>query len=121
VVATAAAVGTPEERTHKQAIGSNQMAGRGSKPGEHRGGRRKGVPNKNTSALKDAILRAAELVGSDGKGTDGLVGYLVSVAKADTKAFAGLLGKVLPTQLSGSGGGPVQVQIVRYCDEEEVA
>lgn len=64
-------------------------------------GRKKGVPNKNTAALKDAILRAAELVGADGNGKEGLTGYLQQVAIADMKAFCGLLGKVLPLQVVG--------------------
>jgi hypothetical protein len=87
---------------------SSQRKGKGgSKPGERRGGRQKGTPNKTTAALKDAILTAAELCGADGKGKDGTVGYLTYVAKTDVKAFAGLLGKVLPLQLAGKDGEPV--------------
>ncbi len=36
------------------------------------GGRKAGTPNKVTSALKEAILEAAEVAG----GNEGLVGYL---------------------------------------------
>ena len=43
--------------------------------GERRG-RKAGVPNKIPPLLKDAILEAASLVGFDGMGKDGLVGYL---------------------------------------------
>lgn len=39
--------------TAKKAKNSN----RGSKPGEHRGGRKKGTPNKVTIELKDAARR----------------------------------------------------------------
>lgn len=63
-------------------------------------GRAKGTPNKTTKALKDAILMAAEEVGEDGAGKDGLVGYLRQVAKEDVKAFSGLLGKVLPLTIN---------------------
>lgn len=70
-------------------------------------GRPKGSPNKTTAALKEAILLAAEQVGEDGEGYDGLTGYLRRVAKEDVKAFSGLLGKVLPYQLTGEGGGPI--------------
>jgi hypothetical protein len=70
-------------------------------------GRAKGTPNKSTAALKDAVLKAAELEGQDGAGKGKLVGYLRRVAKEDVKAFAGLLGKVLPMQVVGSDGGPV--------------
>jgi hypothetical protein len=72
-------------------------------------GRVAGVPNKTTAALKDAILAAGAAVGMDGKGKDGLVGYLKRVAAEDVKAFSGLLGKVLPLQITGEGGGPVVI------------
>jgi hypothetical protein len=70
-------------------------------------GRRAGSVNKTTAALKEAILLAAEQVGEDGDGMGGLTGYLRRVAKEDVKAFAGLLGKVLPMQVTGEGGGPI--------------
>src|SRR5277367_1554852 len=77
----------------------------GSRPGERRGGRRRGTPNKTTTALKEAILEAAELAGGDG----GLVGYLTTLAKTNTSAFATLLGKVLPLQVSGEDGAAIKV------------
>jgi hypothetical protein len=66
-------------------------------------GRPKGASNKTTAALKDAILKAAEKVGEDGEGKGGLQGYLQLVARSDVKAFAGLLGKVLPLTVAGAG------------------
>lgn len=75
-----------------------------------RGGSRKGKPNKTTAALKDAILKAAELEGEDGKGKGKLTGYLRRVAREDVKAFSGLLGKVLPMTIAGDGGGPLVIQ-----------
>ena len=74
------------------------------------GGSRKGCPNKTTAALKEAILQAAQAVGSDGKGKEGLVGYLKRVAQKDVKAFSSLLGKVLPLQVTGEDGGPVKTE-----------
>lgn len=70
-------------------------------------GRPKGLANKTTAALKEAILLAAEEHGFDGNGKEGLKGYLKRVAAEDIKAFAGLLGKVLPMQVTGEDGGPV--------------
>jgi hypothetical protein len=91
-----------EKQTKRKPTGAAAM---GAGPG-----RPKGVPNKNTTLLKDAILSAAQQVGEDGAGKDGLVGYLVAVAKSDMKAFAGLLGKVLPIQLTGEGGAAIIIQ-----------
>ncbi|RYE61051.1 MAG: hypothetical protein EOP20_00785 [Hyphomicrobiales bacterium] len=71
-------------------------------------GRPKGVPNKATRELKAAILQAAEEVGEDNNGKAGLVGYLRRVAMEDVKAFSGLLGKVLPMQVTGEDGGAIQ-------------
>lgn len=80
-------------------------------------GRPKGSPNKTTAALKDAILLAAKQVGYDAKGKGGLTGYLKHVAENDVKAFAALLGKVLPLQVTGAADGPLQVVIRRYADD----
>ncbi len=66
------------------------------KPGP---GRPKGLPNKNTSLLKDAILQAASNAG----GKEGLVGYLEVQAIENPGPFMSLLGKVLPMQVEGTG------------------
>lgn len=88
------------------------MANSGSfKKGEKRPGQGKRGPNKTTAALKEAILQAAEKVGMDGKGKGGLQGYLQRVAEQDVKAFSSLLGKVLPLQVTGEGGGPVEASL----------
>lgn len=76
------------------------------------GGRQKGTPNKATATLKDAILLAAEQVGFDGKGSEGLTGYLRKVASEDVKAFASLLGRVLPLQVTGDAENPVVIRSV---------
>ena len=65
-------------------------------------GRPKGVPNKTTSILKDAILRAAEKAGNK-VGDDGLISYLEEQAEKNPGPFMSLLGKVLPMQVEGSG------------------
>lgn len=73
-------------------------------------GRKKGVPNKVNTALKEAILQAAEAAG----GAGGIVGYLTLQAKESPAAFIGLLGKIIPTQteVTGANGGPIQTQDV---------
>jgi hypothetical protein len=65
-------------------VGESRVGNRGA-------GRVKGVPNKNTAALKDAIMNAFETVGGES--------YLVRVANADMRTFCTLLGRVLPTEI----------------------
>lgn len=76
---------------------------RGSKPGERRGGRQKGTPNKTTAILKDAVLGAFDAVGGQR--------YLETVARDDPKTFCTLLGKVLPTQITGDVNNPVALVV----------
>lgn len=71
-------------------------------------GRKKGVPNKNTTMLKDALLEAATRAGNR-EGREGLVGYLEKQAIEQPTAFLPLLGKVLPLQLTGADGGAIQI------------
>ena len=70
-------------------------------------GRPKGVPNKNTTLLKDALLEAAAQAG----GTEGLVGYLKTQAVMNPQSFLPLLGKVLPMQLVGETGGAIEINV----------
>jgi hypothetical protein len=84
------------------------------------GGRPLGAKNKVSLPLKEAILKAAELVGSDSKGKDGLEGYLVDMAKNNRKQFASLLGRVLPIQVANEDDVPFQhhvtVELIRPGD-----
>lgn len=75
------------------------------KPGP---GRPKGVPNKNTTLLKDAILKAATQAGG---GEEGLVTYLQIQAQINPGPFLALLGKVLPMQVTGEDDGPLKLEI----------
>ncbi len=68
---------------------------RGAKPGERRGGRQKGTPNKLSASVKEAILHAFDRVGG--------VDYLVSQAAENPTAFLTLLGKILPIQAEVTG------------------
>ena len=66
-------------------------------------GRPKGVPNKNTQAIRDMITAALDQVGG--------VEYLAERANdpKTASAFLGLVGKVLPMQVTGADGDAVQV------------
>jgi len=57
-------------------------------------GRKKGVPNKNTTLLKDAIMCAFDEVGGQE--------YLQTLAIENPTVFAQLLGKVLPLQVNAN-------------------
>lgn len=99
------------EPTAKVASESRKRApnpNRGSKPGEKRGGRAKGVPNKLTRTIKQAIEKAFEDVGG--------AAYLAKMATEQPTAFMTLLGKVLPTQMEhsnpdGSLAAPTRIVI----------
>lgn len=67
------------------------------------GGSRKGIPNKITGDLKAMILGALD----DAGGRD----YLRQQALDNPGPFLALIGKVLPTQVTGPGDGPVQVSV----------
>lgn len=76
------------------------------------GGRAKGTPNKTTALLKDAILKAADQAGGKAK----LVGYLKAQAILNPGPFLALLGKVLPMQVTGLDGQPLQISVTRFAD-----
>ena len=63
-------------------------------------GRPKGAVNKINALLKDEILQAAESAHPEGR-----VGYLRQQAKDNPTAFLTLLGKIIPTQVEGTGEG----------------
>ena len=67
-------------------------------------GRKKGTPNKNTGLLKEMILQALDE--QDGGG----IAYLKRQAENNPTAFMTLLGKVLPTQVTGDPENPVRLE-----------
>lgn len=69
-------------------------------------GRPKGVPNKATKTIRDAVMQAFDEVGGPA--------YLVRLAQgtqSDRAAFTSLLNKVLPTQINANVEGGIQVQL----------
>jgi hypothetical protein len=81
------------------------MANAGAfKKGEKRPGqgRPKGVTNKDTALIRDMIAQALDDVGG--------VEYLASVAKSHPGPFLALVGKVMPVQVTGANGGPIEVR-----------
>lgn len=99
-------------------------------------GRPKGIPNKLTVLIRDAIRDALALAGQDalayavfrqakaeGKTDDeaqslaraaapngGAIDYLRRLANEEPRAFAGLLAKLLPAVVVGEDDGPVRIE-----------
>lgn len=65
-------------------------------------GRPKGSVNKTTAAIKDMVIQAL----SDAGGVEYLVGCARNPRTA--AAFLGLVGKVLPIQVTGEDGGAIK-------------
>lgn len=74
---------------------------KGAKPGP---GRPKGQVNKSTAAIKDMILSALDGAGG--------VDYLIDRANdpKTASAFLGLVGKVLPMQVTGADGDAINIR-----------
>lgn len=66
------------------------------------GGRQKGTPNKVNATVKEALVMAMEASGLDGKGKDGMVGYLRWLSRAEAVAFATLIKSIIPLQLQAA-------------------
>jgi len=64
-------------------------------------GRPKGSPNKITTDVKQAIVKAFDAVGGHE--------YLVGLATSDPKAFCTLLGKTVPVSVAGDQQNPVRI------------
>lgn len=76
------------------------MADTARKPPRAGKGRPKGSLNKTTAAIKDMIVQALDKAGG--------VEYLERQAEENPAAFLTLVGKVLPLQVTGEGGGPIE-------------
>lgn len=86
-------------------MSSKVVADAGKKPPNAGKGRPKGVPNKTTTLAKEAIACAAEGLG----GTARLIEW-AQEDPANERVFWGqIYTKLLPLQVTGEGGGPIQV------------
>jgi hypothetical protein len=74
-----------------------QPRGRPFKKGQPKiGGRKAGTPNRFSSDVREALLEAVNRLGSDGKGADGMVGYLMRYGDKRPTAVLSLLGRAMP-------------------------
>jgi hypothetical protein len=75
------------------------MAGRGGTTRTSGQGRKPGVPNKLGRDIKEMVVGALCAAGG--------VNYLLRQAEQNPVAFMGLVGRVLPLQVTGEAGGPI--------------
>lgn len=66
-------------------------------------GRKKGTPNKLTGDIKAMVKAALDQAGG--------VEYLVSKAHENPVAFLSLVGKLIPHEITGEGGGPIRATV----------
>ena len=85
-----------------------KSSNRGSKPGERRGGRQRGTPNKISGTVREMVLEALAEKG----GTE----WLKEQMDWNPAAYMALLGKVLPMQVTGAQEGPL---VIRWSDGTE--
>jgi len=72
----------------------------GARPGA---GRPKGSLDKGNAVIRDMIVKALKGVGG--------VEYLERLAVTHPPAFASLIGRAMPTQVTGEGGGAIKHSI----------
>lgn len=72
-------------------------------------GRKKGVPNKTTADVREAIKQAFDKAGG--------VNYLVKLAKDDPKTFVPLLSKIVPAEIKAEHQGAIEI-VVSYVDKD---
>lgn len=73
-------------------------------------GRPKGLPNKLTVSVKEAVERAFEKLGG--------ASYLEHVGRTDPRTFCALLSKLLPTKLANADGSPLLAALTELTDAQ---
>ena len=73
-------------------------------------GSRKGIPNRTTQNIKEAIEGAFDRLGG--------VDYLVKVGQSDPRTFCALLSRLLPTKLTNADGSPLLAALTELTDAQ---
>ncbi len=93
------------------------MAGLGSKPGERRGGRKKGTPNTASAKREAEIAKSGktplQFLLDRMRNAEADIAERIDCAKA---AAPYVHYKLASVEHSGDGGGPLVVEIVRFSD-----
>lgn len=76
-----------------------------------KGGSRKGIPNKVNADVKAMVLEALHHAGG--------AEYLCMQAYDNPKAFMALVGRVLPMQVTGEGGGALVIRVEEITTPDE--
>jgi hypothetical protein len=80
-----------------------------SKGGKREGaGRKKGIPNKLSTTVKDNIISVFDGIGG--------IKTMQAWAKKNPSHFYNLYAKLLPLQVTGDPENPLQIQIIRFAD-----
>lgn len=74
------------------------------------GGRQKGTPNRLTAEIKETIIQAFTELGADGRGKEGLKGFIKKIGREDLKTSGMLLRAILPMQVNASISTSVNVK-----------
>ena len=74
----------------------------GSRRGERRGGRQKGVPNKMTACARAAFQSAFDKMGG--------AKALYEWGEKNPTEFFKLYARLIPVEHTGEGGGPIEVR-----------
>lgn len=80
-------------------------------PGNNRGGRPKGLPNKITRGIKDAVM---ESIQPGQCHPEGLKGWLRDRALGgieDRKIYAGIVSRVIPIEVTGKDGEAIKIDL----------
>jgi len=93
--------GSAPTKSHPNAPGRHAFS-KENQPPRAKVGRPKGAQNKVTRELRDLILEAVDRVGSDGRGKDGRLGYLMSLATDVPSSYAVLLRAILPVDVKAT-------------------
>jgi hypothetical protein len=75
------------------------------------GGRQAGTPNKITTDVRAMVLAALDRAGGEG--------YLLAQAHDNPKAFLSLIGRIIPTQITGKDETPLIPE--RAADPDRIA
>lgn len=79
----------------------------GSKPGERRGGRQKGTPNKLTTSAREAIAIAAQKLGGEKR----LAEWAQEDPANESAFWTKIYPRLVPVEVGGPQGGPVVLEV----------